>query len=360
MWEQQSARGVMVLLGLRALARQPRRGLCGAPPPLLLAGTRPRLQCLLQLAPGVRWLSRTTGLRPHPHPHHHPARRYHQHSPHRPWQVRNSQLLRAALLSGATCGTACFYSLLSKPCASSAARADGSAAEPLQPRRTLLDQVPADALAEMAKAFPEAQACDLARFLIACKHDVAKACERFRKTTAWRETELVELLQKNDMMPEYCTGKLIVQGVDKSNRPLLIWDNSIHRPKECDVEAGTALILAQVERILTTLPGDEHQMTILIYSPGGSEFDRKLIRRAAKIFTEHYPERLGRLMIMPTGNFAWWFWALVSPFLPRKTSGKVWLSDPSTLPPPLLPGRLSRPSLSVQDCRVLQSVLPAI
>lgn len=190
----------------------------------------------------------------------------------------------------------------------------------------LLQQVPVKALDEMARCFPEANRSDLARFLIATKNNVEHARERYKATNVWRTTELVEMLRTVDISAEHRTGKLIVHGFDKANRPLLIWNNSIHQPSECTQEGGLALILAQVERLLKTMPEDSHQMTILVYSPRGSSFDRALIQKAAKVFTDHYPERLGKLVVFPTGNLAWWFWALISPFLPKKTSSKVCLS----------------------------------
>jgi hypothetical protein len=84
-----------------------------------------------------------------------------------------------------------------------------------------------------------------------------------------------------------------------------------------------ALIVAQCERLVGMMPADVHQMTIVVYSPAGSSFDKALIRRAAGLFTAQYPERLAQLIIFPTGNLAWWFWGLVKPFLPAKTGSKV-------------------------------------
>ena len=74
-----------------------------------------------------------------------------------------------------------------------------------------------------------------------------------------------------------------------------------------------ALIVAQCERLVGMMPADVHQMTIVVYSPAGSSFDKALIRRAAGLFTAQYPERLAQLIIFPTGNLAWWFWGLVKP-----------------------------------------------
>ena len=78
-----------------------------------------------------------------------------------------------------------------------------------------------------------------------------------------------------------------------------------------------------MERAFKIMPEDVHQMTILIYSPPNSSLDRHLISKVTKIVTEHYPERLGQLLIYPTGMTAYIVWAMISPFLPKKTSSKV-------------------------------------
>jgi hypothetical protein len=55
-----------------------------------------------------------------------------------------------------------------------------------EPNQTLVRAVPPAKLAEMAAAFPNTPLADLARFLVACKHDVQKATARYVNHLDWR------------------------------------------------------------------------------------------------------------------------------------------------------------------------------
>ena len=120
-------------------------------------------------------------------------------------QRRDCQLLHVSVLSGAVTAmisAACCYT------ASETTRCDESARGSAKTDGgDLLGAVSAAGLTEMAGFFPNAPRQDLARFLVACKNDVAQACERYEKTELWRRTELRQMLRTVDISAEHRTGK---------------------------------------------------------------------------------------------------------------------------------------------------------
>lgn len=89
-------------------------------------------------------------------------------------------------------------------------------------------------LLEMRKRFPGREDEELARFLIARKDDLEKACEQLQKRIDFDSTFLP--VTKEDCGEEFNAGKLYSHGVDKEGRPLLIWAvrNNIAATRDMD------------------------------------------------------------------------------------------------------------------------------
>ena len=206
----------------------------------------------------------------------------------------------------------------------------------------LLRDAPEPALASLKEAFPDAELRDLARFVIACKGDAAKAAKRWRVHQTWREEELPRIVRgaptrdyalldqaavPEGVIAELQTGKMVLRGRDRAGRPMMIWDNGAHNPATSKPGQVLPMVVYLMESITADMGNDQHQINMLVYCPSNSKFDLGLIKGAARLFAEQYPERLGKVLVFPVNSWKRWLWSVAKPFLPARTRDKVALLD---------------------------------
>lgn len=216
----------------------------------------------------------------------------------------------------------------------------------MQTGARLLHDVPEVVLAYLKAQFPDAKLRDLARFIIACKGDPDKAEKRWQKHSAWRNTELPQMVfvdppaldysaldgtATEQVIAELRTGKMVVHGHDRQNRPLMVWDNGLHDPATSNTADVLPMVVYLMEAATAEMREDVHSISMLIHtSPGSFKSNLELIKGAGKLFAEQYPERLGQVLVFPVGPVSRWLWSVAAPFLPVRTREKVVLLDSAT------------------------------
>ncbi|TDZ68416.1 CRAL-TRIO domain-containing protein [Colletotrichum trifolii] len=166
----------------------------------------------------------------------------------------------------------------------------------------------------------------LLRYLRATKWDLKTAERRLLETVVWRREYGVEGLTPDYISPENDTGKQIALGFDKERRPCLYLS-----PGHQNTEPGPRQVqhlVFMVERVIELAPAGQEKLALLINfksskarsntAPGLGQ-----AREVLNILQTHYPERLGKALII---NVPWvvnGFFRLITPFIDPMTREKL-------------------------------------
>ncbi|KAI0471119.1 CRAL/TRIO domain-containing protein [Xylariaceae sp. FL0804] len=166
----------------------------------------------------------------------------------------------------------------------------------------------------------------LLRYLRATKWQSKEAEKRLLATLAWRREYGVEELTAEHVGPENETGKQIIVGFDKQCRPCHYLNPG---RQNTDVSPRQVQHLVfMVERVIELMPPHQETLSLLINfktsknrsntAPGIGQG-----REVLNILQTHYPERLGRAMIINVPWVVWGFFKLITPFIDPMTREKL-------------------------------------
>ena len=139
------------------------------------------------------------------------------------------------------------------------------------------------------------------RFLRATKWHEKESEKRLLETLAWRREYGVEELTPELISHENETGKQLIAGYDKHCRPCHYLNparqNTYPSPKQIQH------LVFMVERVLDMMPPHQETLTLLInFKPGKNRGNTapgiNIGRECLHILQMHYPERLGRALII--------------------------------------------------------------
>ncbi|KAL9046986.1 MAG: hypothetical protein Q9214_000324 [Letrouitia sp. 1 TL-2023] len=139
----------------------------------------------------------------------------------------------------------------------------------------------------------------LLRYLRATKWSVNEAATRLLSTLSWRHEYGLEQHTADYISPENATGKQVIFGYDVAGRPCL-YLNPAKQNTERSLKQVEQLVF-MLERVIDLMPPGQETLAMLI------NFDKKLGadrpplwqgKLALNILQSHYPERLGRALLM--------------------------------------------------------------
>ncbi|KAK0658704.1 CRAL-TRIO domain-containing protein [Cercophora samala] len=166
----------------------------------------------------------------------------------------------------------------------------------------------------------------LLRYLRATKWNQQEAEKRLLKTLTWRREYGVDDLTADHISPENETGKQILLGYDKEGRPCHYLN-----PGRQNTEASPRQVqhlVFMVERVIDIMPPGQETLALLInFKQSKSRSNTSpgigLAREVLDILQHHYPERLGKALII---NMPWVvtaFFKLITPFIDPHTREKL-------------------------------------
>ncbi|OTB05870.1 hypothetical protein M426DRAFT_319558 [Hypoxylon sp. CI-4A] len=231
---------------------------------------------------------------------------------------------------------------LSTPTASSSA--------PEKPALTADQQTKYEWLLKQVKGWTEVQAKDksgpltdsekiwltkecLLRFLRATKWHEKDSEKRLQETLAWRREYGVEELTADHISPENATGKQILLGYDKQRRPCHYLNPG---RQNTDVSPRQVQHLVfMLERVIELMPAQQETLSLLINFKSGKNRTNTAPgigqgREVLNILQTHYPERLGRAMIINVPWVVWGFFKLITPFIDPLTREKLKFNEDMT------------------------------
>ncbi|AEO62998.1 uncharacterized protein THITE_2107833 [Thermothielavioides terrestris NRRL 8126] len=166
----------------------------------------------------------------------------------------------------------------------------------------------------------------LLRYLRATKWHEKEAEKRLLETLAWRREYGVEELTADFISPENETGKQIILGYDKEARVCHYLNpgrqNTDPSPRQVQH------LVFMVERVIDLMPPGQETLALLINfkqsksrsntAPGLGQ-----AREVLHILQHHYPERLGKALIINMPWIVTGFFRLITPFIDPHTRQKL-------------------------------------
>ncbi|TVY37158.1 CRAL-TRIO domain-containing protein, partial [Lachnellula subtilissima] len=170
----------------------------------------------------------------------------------------------------------------------------------------------------------------LLRYLRATKWHTADAAKRILGTLTWRREYGVEDLTGDAMSPENETGKQLILGYDIAARPCQ-YLNPGKQNTEPSPRQVQHLVFMLEQSIQLMVPGQETLALLINFKSSKSRSNTApgigQGREVLNILQTHYPERLGRALIINVPWVVWGFFKLITPFIDPLTKEKLKFND---------------------------------
>ncbi|KAL8908148.1 MAG: hypothetical protein Q9207_000971 [Kuettlingeria erythrocarpa] len=164
----------------------------------------------------------------------------------------------------------------------------------------------------------------LLRYLRATKWDVPQAATRLQATLTWRHEYGLENHTPEYISPENATGKQVLLGYDVAGRPCLYLNPGKQNTERSNKQVEHLVFM--LERTLDLLPAGQETLALLINFDKKMGGDRPPLwqgKQVLNILQSHYPERLGRALVVNIPWVVWTFFKLINPFIDPATREKI-------------------------------------
>ncbi|KAI1195081.1 CRAL-TRIO domain-containing protein [Nemania serpens] len=173
----------------------------------------------------------------------------------------------------------------------------------------------------------------LLRYLRATKWDQNEAEKRLLETLTWRREYGVEDLTADYIEPENETGKQVIVGFDKQGRPCHYLNPGRQNTEVTPRQVQHVVFM--LERVIDLIPAEQEKICLLIDFKTGPKRTNTAPgigqgREVLNILQTHYPERLGRALIVNVPWVVWGFFKLITPFIDPLTREKLKFNEDMT------------------------------
>jgi hypothetical protein len=139
----------------------------------------------------------------------------------------------------------------------------------------------------------------LLRYLRASKWNVAQAEQRLQGTLTWRREYGVEKLTPDHISIENETGKQVILGFDVNSRPCLYLIPSNQNTEKSERQIQHLVFM--LERVIDLMGPDQETLALLVdfaSTKSGQSASVGQAKETLNILQNHYPERLGRALVL--------------------------------------------------------------
>ena len=176
----------------------------------------------------------------------------------------------------------------------------------------------------------------LLRYLRATKWNAHEAETRLRATLIWRREYGVDKHTADYIGVEQTTGKQLILGWDNNGRPCHYMRPSRQNTARSDRQIQHLVYI--LERDIDLTPPGQESLTLIINfaeTKTGQGASIGQGRQTLSILQNHYPERMGRSLVMNVPWFVSGFFRLITPFIDPVTREKIKFNeDPAGYVPP--------------------------
>ncbi|KAJ5098620.1 hypothetical protein N7532_005621 [Penicillium argentinense] len=164
----------------------------------------------------------------------------------------------------------------------------------------------------------------LLRYLRATKWNVAEAETRLKATLTWRREYGMEKLTADYISVENETGKQVILGYDIHGRPCLYLLPSNQNTEKSERQIQHLVFM--LERVIDLMGPDQETLALLVNfneTKSGQNASIGQARETLSILQNHYPERLGRALVINVPFLIWGFFKVITPFIDPLTREKL-------------------------------------
>ncbi|RDW63101.1 CRAL/TRIO domain protein [Aspergillus mulundensis] len=164
----------------------------------------------------------------------------------------------------------------------------------------------------------------LLRYLRATKWNAPEAVARLQRTLTWRREYGLEQLTPDYISIENETGKQVLLGYDIHGRPCLYLLPSNQNTEKSDRQVQHLVFM--LERAIDLMPADQETLALIVdYSQTKSGQNASIgqAKDTVHFLQNHYPERLGRALVINMPFIIMGFFKIVTPFLDPVTREKL-------------------------------------
>ncbi|KAJ5160152.1 Phosphatidylinositol transfer protein PDR16 [Penicillium canariense] len=164
----------------------------------------------------------------------------------------------------------------------------------------------------------------LLRYLRATKWNVSEAEARLRRTLTWRREYGMEKLTSDYISIENETGKQVIMGFDIHGRPCLYLLPSNQNTEKSERQIQHLVFM--LERVIDLMGPDQETLALLVNfkeTKSGQSATLGQAKQTLDILQNHYPERLGRALVINVPFVIWGFFKLITPFIDPNTRQKL-------------------------------------
>ncbi|CAI7674944.1 unnamed protein product [Penicillium palitans] len=164
----------------------------------------------------------------------------------------------------------------------------------------------------------------LLRYLRATKWDVSEAETRLQSTLTWRREYDLKKLTPEYISIENETGKQVILGYDIHGRPCLYLLPSNQNTEKSDRQLEHLVFMLE-RAIDLTGPGQDTLALIVNFKETKSGQNASLgqAKQTLGFLQNHYPERLGRALVINVPFVIWGFFKLITPLIDPNTRQKL-------------------------------------
>ncbi|KAE8377348.1 CRAL-TRIO domain-containing protein [Aspergillus bertholletiae] len=164
----------------------------------------------------------------------------------------------------------------------------------------------------------------LLRYLRATKWNVSEAIARLERTLTWRREYGVEKLTADFISVENETGKQVLLGYDIHARPCLYLLPSNQNTEKSDRQIQHLVFM--LERLIDMMGPDQETLALLVNyneTKSGQNASVGQAKQTLNFLQNHYPERMGRALIINMPFMIMGFFKLITPFIDPLTRQKL-------------------------------------
>ncbi|KAJ5456775.1 hypothetical protein N7530_012049 [Penicillium desertorum] len=164
----------------------------------------------------------------------------------------------------------------------------------------------------------------LLRYLRATKWNVSEAETRLQSTLTWRREYDLKKLTPEYISIENETGKQVILGYDNNGRPCLYLLPSNQNTEKSDRQLEHLVFM--LERAIDLMgPGQETLALIVNFkeTKSGQNASIGQAKQTLGFLQNHYPERLGRSLVINVPFVIWGFFKLITPLIDPNTRQKL-------------------------------------
>ncbi|KAE8307013.1 CRAL-TRIO domain-containing protein [Aspergillus transmontanensis] len=164
----------------------------------------------------------------------------------------------------------------------------------------------------------------LLRYLRATKWNVSEAIARIERTLTWRREYGVEKLTADFISVENETGKQVILGYDIHARPCLYLLPSNQNTEKSDRQIQHLVFM--LERVIDLMGPDQETLALIVNyneTKSGQNASVGQAKQTLNFLQNHYPERMGRALVINMPFMIMGFFKLITPFIDPLTRQKL-------------------------------------